>query len=122
MSDEMLENTNDAGKKAVDRTEELLSQIVTSLDNLTSGFGEMASHLSKLEVQQTAESVPHIARTAVNDGMDTVGDATGVAAKGVDVPLAISEDVIHDAGEVTHDANEQVKKTRKKLFKKRGRV
>lgn len=118
---DLLQHTDNAGEKAVSRTEELLSHIASSLDNLTTGFGEMASHLSKLELQQAAERVPETARVAVDDGVDTAGAAGNVVAKSVDVPLAVSEDVIHDAGSTVKAADSEVKKTRKKLFKSKRR-
>lgn len=119
--DELLAHTDDAGEKVVDRTQELLHQLAESVVNLNNGLGKLAQHVAHLEVQRAVENVPEIARTGVNDAIDTVGAGGEVAGKAVDVPLAISQDVIHDAGDVASDVKQDAVKTRKKLFRrKRG--
>jgi hypothetical protein len=121
--DSELGNTQDAGEKAIDRVHGLLEQLSHSVNNLTENVGTLATHVAKLEVQKVVDDVPHGVREGVNDGMDTVGAAGGVVSKGVDVPLAVSEDVIHDTGEGIKETGEGVKqvevKTRRKLFRKR---
>lgn len=119
-----LENTSDAGEKAVGRLDETLDRIALSLDNLTNNTKDIAERLTKLEIEKAAEKIPATARVAVDDGVETVGAAGNVAAKSVDVPLAVSEDVIHDTGnsakEVEQATKQEVARTRK-LFKNKRR-
>src|SRR5579872_3862101 len=102
--DEVVEHSEDAGEKVVNRTEQLLTEISGTLNKVVDGLGTVAEHLSKLELQKAAEAVPETARETVDQGIDAAGTAGDLAAKSVDVPLAVSEDVIHDTGESVKEA------------------
>lgn len=116
--EESLEHTAESGEAAKSRIEELLEAMGTTLAGVAENTSRMAEHLATLQLQKAAEDVPHTAREGVNDTIDTVGAAGNVGAKAIDVPLAASEDVIHDASETVKAADADVKRA-KKIFKKR---
>lgn len=116
--EEAVEHTAEAGGAAKSRVEELLERAIETLEHQTEHLSHMATDIAELRLQKAAEEVPAAARTGVNDVVDTAGAAGNVGAKAVDVPLAASEDVIHDAGETVQAAKEDVKKARK-IFKRR---
>ncbi len=118
--EESLAHTSNAGGAAKSRVEDLLESILTTLGGVTENTGRMAEHLSNLELQKAAEDVPHAAREGVNDTIDTAGAAGEVGAKAVDVPLAASEDVIHDAAESVKAAEKDVATARRKFKRRRG--
>lgn len=124
MDEDELEHTADSGEKAVDRLDETLDRITATLDHLINNTDDIAKRLSKLELVQAAEKVPESARQGVNDAIETASSAGNVAAKSVDVPLAVTEDVIHDTGksasEVEKATKQEVARTRK-LFKSKRR-
>jgi|SRR5581483_6586244 len=117
--EEALEHTAEAGGAAKSRVEELLERAIDTLEHQTEHLSHMATDLAELRLQRAAEQVPEAARTGVNDVVDTAGAAGDVAAKSIDVPLAASEDVIHDAGETAQTASEDVKKAKRLAFRKR---
>lgn len=116
--EEALEHTAEAGGAAKSRIEELLETMGQTLAGVAENTSRMAEHLATLQVQKAAEDVPHTAREGINDTIDTVGAAGNVGVKAVDVPLAASEDVIHDAAETVKAADADVKRA-KKMFKRR---
>lgn len=118
--EEALEHTAEAGHAAKNRVEELLEQMGTTLSGVAENTAKMAEHLATLQLQHAAEDVPATAREAVNEGIDTAGSAGDVGIKAVDVPLAASEDVIHDTAETIKAADKDVKKARS-IFKKKRR-
>jgi len=118
--EELLEHTEDAGDKAVSRLEDLMRTLTESVTTLASNTSQIATHVAELKAHQAAQDVAHTAREGVNDTLDTVWEAGGTVTKAIDVPLATTEDVIHDAGEVpkiaekaTEEVVEPTKKRRK---------
>jgi hypothetical protein len=116
--EEALEHTAQAGGAAKSRVEELLEQIGQTVTHLAENSSQMAADIAELKLQRVAEGVPHTAREGVNDTIDSVGAAGNVGVKAFDVPLAASEDVIHDAAETVKAADADVKRARK-IFKRR---
>lgn len=121
--EELLEHTKDAGEKAVSRLEDLMKTLTDSVTTLANNTASIATHVADLKARQAAEDAAHTARETVNDTIDTVGEGGNVAVKAVDVPLATTEDVIHDVGEapaaVSEVTNEVVPKKRRKFGRKR---
>lgn len=115
---EAVQHTADAGEAAVSRVESLLERVSETMGHVAENTKRMAEHLASLQLQKAVEDVPATAREGVNDTIDTAGEAGGVVTKAVDVPLAATEDVIHDSAEIAKSANEDVKKARK-IFKRR---
>jgi hypothetical protein len=118
--EELLEHTEDAGDKAVSRLEDLMKTLTDSVTTLANNTSTIATHVAELKAHQAAQDTAHTARETVNDALDTTGEAGGTVVKAVDVPLATTEDVIHDAGEVpkvaekaTEEVVEPAKKRRK---------
>jgi hypothetical protein len=118
--EESLEHTAEAGGAAKSRVEELLEQIGEMLGGLAENTSRMAEHLATLQLQKAAEDVPATARETVNEGIDTAGAAGNVGTKAIDVPLAASEDVIHDTAETVNEAKKDVARARR-IFNKRKR-
>lgn len=116
--EEAVQHTAEAGGSAKSRVEELLESLGNTLAGVAENTSKMAEHLASLQIQKAAEDVPHTAREGVNDTVDTAGAAGDVGAKAIDVPLAASEDVIHDTAETVNAANKDVVKA-KKMFGKR---
>src|SRR5487761_65773 len=116
--EEALEHTAESGHAAKSRVEELLEKVGETLGNVAENTKLMAEHLATLQLQRAAEDVPATARQGVDNTIDTVGASGDVAVKSVDVPLAASEDVIHDSAETLKAADKDVAKVRR-IFKKK---
>lgn len=119
--DNPLENTADAGEKAVNRTDELLNRIAETMSGMAGHLGALTEHVTKLEARQAVEEIPATARDGINDGLDVAGAGGSTVVKAVDVPLAVAQDTVHDTGEVVADTDQTVKKANKKLFKRKSR-
>lgn len=119
--EEALEHTAESGEKAKSRVEELLEKMGETLGGVAENTKIMAEHLATLQLQRAAEDVPATVREGVDKGIDTVGAAGNVGVKAVDVPLAASEDVIHDSAETVNEAKKDVAKARRIFNKKKRR-
>lgn len=120
--EELLEHTEDAGEKAVNRLEDLMTTLTESVTTLANNTANIATHVAELKAHQAAQDAAHTVREGVNDTLDTAGEAGGTVTKAVDVPLAVGEDVIKDAGEVPAEVSkgtEEVIKKRRKFGRRR---
>jgi len=115
--EELLEHTDDAGEKAVNRLEDLMSTLTESVTTLANNTANIATHVAELKAHQAAQDAAHTVREGVNDTIDTAGEAGGTVTKAVDVPLAVGEDVIKDSGEIPKEVDESVKEVAKKKRK-----